>query len=481
MKKTILPLLAALLAAVLLCACGQSAEAKAADALIAAIGEVTTDSGDAIDAAERAVNALSEEDRQSLKNLDALAEAGQRYQEALDEAEIQRVDAQILALAPVTADSAEAIRAARAAYEALDSALRARVSHAESLTAAEAAYVENLITAIGTVTTDSGDAVAAARAAYDALDEAARSRVKNADTLAEAERAYHLAVLKEEAGRIEALISAIGTVDLDSEALIAAAQEAYAAASEEVRALVENAGEIQAARDALTALRTEGVEALIDAIGKVSAKSGDAIAAARDALAALSPEEAEQVENREALEAAETSYTELLRSDALATLKGFHLDDDRINSRKWYYASAWSFYNNGLWAADKRCFALPYLGLDDKDNVWLRMVYNYTGSDWVFFEKVILLVDEERHEFSFSYYDVVRDNQGRKVWEYVDTPVDASLRELLAAIADSKETIIRFQGDDHYRDFTVTKGDKTAIRQTLSSYEAMGAAGYKLS
>ena len=481
MKKTISPILAALLALLLCCACGQTEAAKTADALIAGIGTVTADSGPAIDAAEWAVNALTAEERESLKNLDALAAAGQAYQEALDAAEIGKVEERIAAIGDVTADSAGAIAAARTAYNALSDSLRARVGNAALLTGAEAAYVEGRIAAIGAVTTDSAGAIAAARTAYDALDAVARALVGNAGELDAAEEAYRVALLKEEAGAVEALVAAIGEVDAESGDAIAAAEAAYDAADPEVQALVENAGELQAAREALTVLRAGAVEALIDGIGKVSTKSGDAIAAAREAYDALSGAEAERVGNLEALEAAEGAYTEAMRAAALDTLKRFHVDDDKINSRKWYYASAWSFYNNGLWAADKRCFALPYLGIDSRDNVWLRLVFNYTGSDWVFFEKVILLVDDQRQEFSYSYYDVVRDNQGRKVWEYIDVPVSASMRQLLADIADSDETIIRFEGDDHYRDFTVTKADKTAIRQTLTSYEALGAAGYQLS
>ena len=70
MKKRLLPLLLAVLLALSLTACGQSEAAKAADDLIAAIGEVTLDSEGALTDAEAAVAALSDEDRQQLKHAD---------------------------------------------------------------------------------------------------------------------------------------------------------------------------------------------------------------------------------------------------------------------------------------------------------------------------------------------------------------------------------------------------------------------------
>ena len=44
---------------------------------------------------------------------------------------------------------------------------------------------------------------------------------------------------------------------------------------------------------------------------------------------------------------------------------------------------------------------------------------------------------------------------------------------MLWAIANSTETIIRFEGDDYYRDFTVTAKDKDSIRQMLTIYESL--------
>ena len=81
--------------------------------------------------------------------------------------------------------------------------------------------------------------------------------------------------------------------------------------------------------------------------------------------------------------------------------------------------------------------------------------------------------DGERYTKSFSYFDVVRNNGGGSVWEYIYLDVsNASDIEMLWAIADSEETIARFAGDDYSYDLTVTDTDKAALRDAMTVYEA---------
>ena len=79
-KITALALLAALLLA--LCGCGKSEAVKNTEKLIDAIGSVTVDSAAAVEAAEAAYNALSDEERAQVSNAADLTAA----REALDRA-----------------------------------------------------------------------------------------------------------------------------------------------------------------------------------------------------------------------------------------------------------------------------------------------------------------------------------------------------------------------------------------------------------
>ena len=64
--KKVLSLILVLAICLSLCACGKSKAAKECEELIAAIGEVSIDSKDAIEAAERAYSALNEKEKDSI-------------------------------------------------------------------------------------------------------------------------------------------------------------------------------------------------------------------------------------------------------------------------------------------------------------------------------------------------------------------------------------------------------------------------------
>ena len=72
-----------------------------------------------------------------------------------------------------------------------------------------------------------------------------------------------------------------------------------------------------------------------------------------------------------------------------------------------------------------------------------------------------------------AYYDIVRDNAAYRVWEYIDDEVSSVDEKMLWAIANSEETLVRFEGKDYTHDFTVTDGDRAAIREVMTAYEAL--------
>lgn len=169
--------------------------------LIDAIGEVTLDSGDAIDAARTAYDKLPEAKKALVDNYEKLTAAEEAYTALVDAAAAKAVDDLIDAIGEVTLESGDAIKAARAAYDALTDTQKELVKNYEELTAAEEAYtnlvdaaaakaVDDLIDAIGEVTVDSGDAITAAREAYDALTDAQKALVENYEKLLAAEELY---------------------------------------------------------------------------------------------------------------------------------------------------------------------------------------------------------------------------------------------------------------------------------------------------
>lgn len=95
--------------------------------------------------------------------------------------------------------------------------------------------VINLINSIGTVTEDNNTDILEARDAYDRLSTAYKPLVTNYGILESAERSYHAFG---EAKNMDAMIDAIGTVTADSKSAIAEARKAYDALTEEAKALV---------------------------------------------------------------------------------------------------------------------------------------------------------------------------------------------------------------------------------------------------
>ena len=177
----------------------QLTELKAAiadtESKIDAIGtvELTDACKTKIDAARKAYNALSDEQKVLVSNYETLTAAEAQYEKlaadkaAADKAAADAVIAKISAIGKVelTADCKAKIDAAREAYNALSDEQKELVSNLKALTDAEDEYksladkaaadkvaadaVIDKINAIGNVTKDSGDAIKDARDAYDKL------------------------------------------------------------------------------------------------------------------------------------------------------------------------------------------------------------------------------------------------------------------------------------------------------------------------
>ena len=317
--------------------------------LIDAIGEVTLDSGDAIKAARAAYDELPEAKKALVDNYEKLTAAEEAYTALVDAAAAKAVDDLIDAIGEVTADSGDAIKAARAAYDALTDTQKELVKNYEKLTAAEEAYtalvdaaaakaVDDLIDAIGEVTADSGDAIKAARAAYDALTDTQKELVKNYEKLLAAEELYEeltasaAAIAQkaaEEARKAQeeaeaaqkAAEEAVEAAKAAQEAAEAAAAKAGEnnAAAEEARKAAETA---QAAAEAAQAKaeeaqkKAEEAKAGADAAQK-AAEENNAAAAAEAAKAVAEAVKAAEEAGRSAQSAAQAAQSAAQAADSM--------------------------------------------------------------------------------------------------------------------------------------------------------------------
>jgi len=251
---------------------------------INAIGEVTLGSIGKIQAAEAAYEALSDDEKANVENYQTLLNAREEYEalkaaadkEEADRAAAEAVDNMITALGDetdITLESETDIKAARAAYEALTDDQKAYVNNLTALEAAEAtleglkadkAAIDEVIDAISqigeVVYPDSKDAIDAAQAAYDNLADNLKDGVTNYGVLTAAQQKYE--ALEADYNAVQnviGLIDAIGEVEytVAVKERIDAADVAYLALREELRAEVTNADVLEDAKAKYEELKPE--------------------------------------------------------------------------------------------------------------------------------------------------------------------------------------------------------------------------------
>ena len=226
------------------------------------------------------------------------------------------VDELIAAIGEVTLDSGDAIKEARYAYDGLSDIQKSLVQHPEILEESEqkydelcAAEVVAAIASMGEITTDSLELLQKIQTMYDSLTENQKTFVTNYGKLQEAVVQYENLLA---AQSVVEMIAGIGEVTLESKTVITETIEAYNQLTAEQQVLVSNYELLLAAiekYDSLSAIAY--VEQLIGQIGAVSTSSGNAIWLARDSYNRLTPEQQAQVGNLAVLEQAEAAYEAL--------------------------------------------------------------------------------------------------------------------------------------------------------------------------
>ena len=340
---------------------------------------------------------------------------------------------------------------------------------------------DSLISSIGEVTLDSGEAIQAAESAVEALSEKDYEHLEHLDELKSARVLYDDLVDRDEAEQLMASINRVkDNITLDSKDAIAAVRIEYNKASTNVRNYVTNYSDLEVAEETVNTLLVEDVIQKIDAIGTVTLKSEDAISAAQNAFNNLgSILDQDRVSNIDTLRQARETLKTLKEKEAArkiaekeaaqkAALKKMRTKTDKVEGITWYHASNEPRY------ANSRSYVLPYIGKRGSGSPWLRLKIHYTGDDWIFWTDLTFFIDGvQKYSKSYDYFDVLREVGGGDVWECIDISPSSEDIKMLEAIADSKETIIRFKGKNHRYDLTVKASDKTAINDVLTAYESL--------
>ena len=304
--------------------------------LIDAIGEVTLESGDAIKAARAAYDALTDTQKELVKNYEKLTAAEEAYTALVDAAAAKAVDDLIDAIGEVTADSGDAIKAARAAYDALTDTQKELVKNYEKLLAAEELY-EELTASAAAIAQKAAEearkaqeeaeaaqkaaeeAVEAAKAAQEAAEAAAAKAGENNAAAEEARKAAETAQAAAEAAQAkaeeaqkkaeEAKAGADAAQKAAEENNAAAAAEAAKAVSEAVKAAEEAGRSAQSAAQAAQSAAQAADSMLKAQEAQAAAEAAQAAAEAAKARAEEAQKKAEEAaassaEDKEAAERA---------------------------------------------------------------------------------------------------------------------------------------------------------------------------------
>lgn len=331
----------------------------------------------------------------------------------------------------------------------------------------QAQQVDDLIAAIGEVTLDSKAAIEQAEAGMESLSESDRKALENMLVYENALAEYQELVVQS----VESQIAEIGTVTFESESAIQTARDAYEDCPEELRSQVSNYNVLEDAEKTLDNMRVQNVIDLIDAIGEVTLESEEKITIAKTAYNILPKTLQKEISNADVLWAAASALQEAKdakeRAEYYAALGRMKTEHDEVENITWYKPNAYPQYINS------RCFVLPYIGQRD-GYTWMRITFDYTNSDWLFMDSAIVSVDGTNYRYSFDYFDINRDVGYGDIAEVADISGEGEIN-MLQAIVDSEKTIIRFQGDDYYYDFTVKDSDKAAIRDVLTIYNYLNS------
>jgi hypothetical protein len=132
--------------------------------------------------------------------------------------------------------------------------------------------------------------------------------------------------------------------------------------------------------------------------------------------------------------------------------------------------SSWSRHPSSPRYQDIRNYVTLYLLESSNGSRSMELFVNYTSRDsWLFVENAQINIDGERERLPISRW--FRDNDS-EIWEWGSIHGPAAM-DLGQRIANSKRTVIRFNGQQFYDDYVVSDRDKRVIREMLLAWEVL--------
>lgn len=342
---------------------------------------------------------------------------------------------------------------------------------------------DKIVANIGEVTIDSGPAISAAEEVLNLLsDEDQSAALESIQKLKTMRSQYDELVMTIEA---ENLIAAIGEVSMDSLPEIAAARDAYDNLSATQQSNVGNRELLFAAEKQFDQVASDAAMDLISNIGVVTLESEQIITTAREYYNSLNPSQQQKVTNLSTLETAEQQFAALVKEEerqALAeALSNFEITEDVIDNATYYRHKKMSTpitLEGNYTVYGNSSFVMPYILVKDNQPILTTRIY-YLGDSWISMEKATFVAGDSKETIDIPYDEVVSAVRNRRKAECYDYKMPLHLEEeskeyeMLVAIAESPEAIVRLEGSKYQYDHTISETEKQVIRETLTLYQSL--------
>lgn len=159
-----------------------------------------------------------------------------------------------------------------------------------------------------------------------------------------------------------------------------------------------------------------------------------------------------------------TKHDELKKAQIAKALAKMSKSYDKLEKITWYRDSSSPRYTNydGFYL---------YFGKKEGATPWLRLRIQYESDDWLFIKGFSVYVDDNVYQKQSANFE--RDHDSR-IWEWYDENPSTSDLQMIRDIILSKKATIRFYGNQYHDDMTITSSQKTALKNVLIAYEALG-------
>lgn len=118
-----------------------------------------------------------------------------------------------------------------------------------------------------------------------------------------------------------------------------------------------------------------------------------------------------------------------------------------------------------------------YISIPDDKKAILRVYPFYYGDEWVFFDAIKVMADDEvvYEKHLDRYRDIATDNSGGNVWEIADYVAEDSDIAAFRKIASASKVTIRFSGREKREDFDLSKREIENIGNALTAFNKLSA------